>query len=73
MLRFNDGVSVDTSGRLRVIHMKDGYYVTGEGYLIPVDSRAEGEQTIAEMKAETKRANHVDGYDRDDLGCSPDY
>ena len=49
-LRFNDGVSIETSGPLRIVLLKDGYYIVGEGYLIPVDSRAEGEQTIAKMK-----------------------
>ena len=47
-LRFNDGVSIETSGPLRIVLLKDGYYIVGEGYLI--DSRAEGEQTIAKIK-----------------------
>jgi hypothetical protein len=50
MLRFNDGVNIDTDGELRIIYLKDGYYVVGEGYCIPVDNRAEGEETIADMK-----------------------
>jgi len=71
-IRFSDGVDIDTSGKLRILRLEDGYYVVGEGYCIPVDSRAEGEQTIAEMKATQKNADHIDGYDRDDLGESPD-
>ena len=51
MLRFSDGVNIKTDGPLRILHLKDGYYVVGEGYCIPVDSRAEGEKEIALMKA----------------------
>ena len=54
MLRFNDGVSIKTDGPLRIIHLKDGYYVVGEGYCIPVDNYAEGEQTVKEMKEHRK-------------------
>jgi hypothetical protein len=49
-LRFNDGVSINTDGHLRIIHLKDGYYVVGEGLCMPVDTRAEGEEFIAEEK-----------------------
>ena len=31
------------------------------------------EETEAEKKAEQRNADHIDGYDRDDLGESPDY
>jgi hypothetical protein len=49
-LNFSDGVSIETSGKLRVLHLKDGYYVVGEGNLIPVDDWPEAIQTIANMK-----------------------
>ena len=49
MLNFSDGVSVDTSGKLRIIELVDGLYVTGEGFLIPVTNRQEGEETIQDM------------------------
>ncbi len=49
MLKFNDGVSIDTSGNFRIIKLADGLYVTGMGFLIPVASRAEGEETIQDM------------------------
>jgi hypothetical protein len=50
MLRFSDGVNIKTDGPLRIIHLKDGYYVVGEGFCIPVDNYREGEETIADMK-----------------------
>ena len=49
MLQFDDGVSVDTSGKLRILELADGFYVTGEGFLIPVASREEAEETIRDM------------------------
>jgi len=52
MLRFNDGVNIDTSGPLRILHLKDGFYVVGEGMCIPVDSREEAVKFIKENKGE---------------------
>ena len=51
MLRFNDGVNIDTSGPLRVLHLRDGYYVVGEGRCIPVTDLEEAMKVIAEMEA----------------------
>jgi|BioPla2DNA2_1021312.scaffolds.fasta_scaffold203575_2 hypothetical protein len=50
MIKFDDGVQFDTRGPLRVVKRHDGYYVVGEGLLIPVDSREEGEQVKKELK-----------------------
>ena len=50
ILRFSDGVNIDTSGELRVLRLKDGYYVVGNGMLIPVQDRAEALKVIEEMK-----------------------
>jgi len=49
MLRFSDGMEFDTSGELRVECRSDGWYVVGQGMLIPVKDRKEGEETIREM------------------------
>ena len=49
-LNFSDGVSFDTSGPLRITRKSDGYYVVGEGMLIPVETSEEGKQIIQEMK-----------------------
>ena len=52
MLRFNDGVNIDTSGKLRVLRLRDGYYVVGEGMCIPVADRKEAKEVIKEMISE---------------------
>ena len=49
-LSFDDGMNIETGGKLRVIKKPDGFYVIGDGNLIPVDSRADGEQLIKEMQ-----------------------
>ncbi len=50
ILRFTDGVTIDSSGELRVIRLQDGYYVAGQGMLMPVGSYAEGMELIRDMK-----------------------
>lgn len=42
MLRFNDGINIDTEGELRVTRLRDGYYVVGQGKCCPVDTYQEG-------------------------------
>ena len=46
MLHFNDGISIDTSGKLRILKLYDGYYVVGEGMLLPMDSYKECQEYI---------------------------
>ena len=54
MLRFNDGVKIDTSGELRVARIKGDWYVIGKGMSIPVDSRREGEELIEQLSRKEK-------------------
>jgi hypothetical protein len=49
MLNFNDGVSIDTSGKLRPLHLTDGWYVVGNGMLVPVKDLVEAKALIAKM------------------------
>jgi len=49
VINFSDGISVDTTGELRVIRLPDGLYVAGRGFLIPVKDGEEAEATIREM------------------------
>ena len=49
-LRFTDGMEFDTSGELRVVHRKDGYYVVGRGMLLAVDGRDDGKRLIEELR-----------------------
>lgn len=50
MLRFNDGVNINTQGECRVMHLKDGYYVVGDGMCCPVGSFEEGKKLIESLK-----------------------
>jgi len=36
MVKFDDGVTIDTSGPLHCLTLDDGMYVVGEGVCIPV-------------------------------------
>jgi len=56
-LRFNDGMSFNTDGPLRIVSESDGLYVAGEGMLCPVNSREEGERLIAELKSDKRNAD----------------
>lgn len=49
-MRFSDGMTFDTEGKLRVTRRSDGYYVVGNGMLIPVDSREEGIEFIRRLE-----------------------
>lgn len=51
-IRFNDGISFDTSGPFRPTYRPDGWYVVGGGWLIPVQSREEAVKTAAQMQEE---------------------
>jgi hypothetical protein len=57
-LQFSDGVVIDAGGPLRKLRLEDGWYVVGEGFLIPVVSEDEAERTIAEMTAGKKVCRH---------------
>ena len=46
-LRFSDGITIDTSGTMRIIRKIDGYYVIGRGLSCPVNSIKEGHEVIA--------------------------
>lgn len=49
-MKFSDGVCVDTSGELRTLELADGLYVVGQGFLLPVISQEEADETIREFK-----------------------
>jgi len=49
-MRFSDGIKFNTSGPLRLTRRRDGWYVVGEGMLLPVDSPKEGREIIKQMK-----------------------
>jgi len=50
LLKWSDGINIDTSGELRAMCMSDGWYVVGKGMLIPVKDKAEADELITQMK-----------------------
>ena len=50
-LRFNDGITIDMSGTLRIIKKVDGYYVIGRGLSCPVSSIKEGHEVIEMLQS----------------------
>lgn len=48
-LKFSDGEEFDTSGPLRKDKRYDGWYVIGEGKLIPVASEEEADRVIKSL------------------------
>jgi hypothetical protein len=50
MLRFSDGITIDTSGEPRVLRLNDGYYAVGKGILIPVDNLQSAEFMVQRMQ-----------------------
>jgi len=55
MIRFSDGMVFDTRGDLRIVEEQDGFYVVGEGWLIPVSNKEAGEEMIHRMKGSNNR------------------
>ena len=50
MLTFTDGEKFDTSGPLRKEKRKDGWYIIGEGKLIPVKDEVEADGYLKTSK-----------------------
>jgi hypothetical protein len=48
-LRFSDGEEFDTSGPLRKEERSDGWYVIGEGHLIPVRSEEDADALLINL------------------------
>ena len=57
-LTFNDGMTFDTTGPLRLTKRSDGWYIVGEGTLMPVADPEEGRKFIALLQKENKEPNH---------------
>jgi|GEM_PF-3081571 len=41
ILKFSDGIEINTSGEVRRLELYDGLYVVGNGHLIPVKDEDE--------------------------------
>jgi hypothetical protein len=51
MLRFSDGININTDGSLRKMHLSDGWYIVGQGMLIPMNSEQEAIDYLATQKS----------------------
>lgn len=49
ILRFSDGINIDTSGPIRRLELYDGLYVVGKGHLIPCKDEEEVKKLIKKM------------------------
>jgi len=49
-LHFTDGLSFDVQGPLRIERRSDGYYVLGQGLMVPVDDPDDGAELIEELR-----------------------
>ena len=49
-LKFSDGMVIHTHGPIRTVEFSDGWYVVGEGKLIPVKNEEEGISFIDNLK-----------------------
>ena len=58
-LKFSDGVSFDTSGKLRITRRHDGLYVVGRGMLIPINDREEGQKILDEESAKAEKSENL--------------
>ena len=58
ILTFSDGETFDTSVELQLTRRKDGWYVIGEGYLLPVRDIDEGRKRLKEMKEDIELLRH---------------
>jgi hypothetical protein len=54
ILRFSDGEEFDTSVELQLTLRNDGWYVIGNGLLIPVSNVNEGRKELKEQKRKQK-------------------
>ena len=63
-LKFNDGVTIDTSGPLRKFELADGWYVTGEGILIPCKDEKEADEilTISRRNQDDKSSRQTNNH-----------
>lgn len=56
-LKYTDGIEIDTDGPFRILNFLDGWYLAGEGLLIPLKNEQEGLDyldQIAEVMGESE-------------------
>lgn len=61
MLRFTDGMTLNTSGPLRAVRKADGWYVLGDGMSIPCrDGDDAARELIYQQEAKARREATID-------------
>ena len=50
-LKFSDGMIIHTHGTLRIIELSDGWYLVGDGKLIPVKDENEGSEILIRLSS----------------------
>lgn len=55
MLRFSDGMTINTDGEYRSTRKSDGLYVVGHGVSIPVEDREEARVLIEDLERTRSR------------------
>ena len=50
-LKFSDGMIIHTHGPLRIFELSDGWYLVGEGKLIPVKDEIEGNEILIRLSS----------------------
>ena len=72
-LRFTDGETFDISGDLRTEERKDGWFVLGEGRLVPVKSKIAGEKEIKRIQLLNEEMSDKPGRKMYDNGDFDEY
>ena len=54
-LRFSDGIEIDTSGPFRKLKLKDGWYVVGDGVLLPAIDENEADDMVKQLSSFTPK------------------
>lgn len=67
-LKFSDGIQIDTSGELRPLKLHDGWYVVGNGMLIPMRDEEEVNKFIEERKPKSVLEFKASNGDKIELG-----
>ena len=55
LLKFSDGVEIETGGNARTLKLKDGWYAVGHGSLVPCVNEAEAEIWAARLNRRNKK------------------
>lgn len=61
ILRFSDGIDVDTSGEYRTLELHDGWYVVGHGSLSPCANEDDAKRLCDEWQRTLRDKTSRDG------------